>query len=129
MLKTSVRKISGEQGQAILLVVLGMSVFLLGAVGLALDGSHLYAQRQMAQAAADAGAEAGIMSIFDGTSGTGTHAFTASATVTTCGASDQSASARISSSPSPSSATTSRSRRVSATPIAAASADPIKPPR
>src|SRR3954449_11265478 len=65
-----------------------MSIFLLGALGFAIDGSHLYAQRQMAQAAADAAAQAGIMSIFDGTNGTGTHAFTASSTVTTCAASD-----------------------------------------
>src|SRR3954452_20532532 len=78
-----VRRRSGERGQAILLVVLGMSIFVLGAIGLAIDGSHLYAQRQMAQAAADAAAQAGIMSIFDGTNGTGTHAFTASSTVTT----------------------------------------------
>jgi hypothetical protein len=56
-----------EEGQATVLVMLAMSIFLLGAVGLATDGSHLYAQRQMAQAAADAAAQAGIMSIFDGT--------------------------------------------------------------
>lgn len=49
--------------------MLAMSIFLLGAVGLATDGSHLYAQRQMAQAAADAAAQAGIMSVFDGTNG------------------------------------------------------------
>ena len=52
-----------------------MSVFLLGAVGLAVDGSHLYAQRQAAQAAADAAATAGIMSIFDGTSTFGGSAY------------------------------------------------------
>jgi hypothetical protein len=34
---------------------------------LAVDGSHLYAQRQAAQAAADAAAQAGIVSIFNGT--------------------------------------------------------------
>jgi hypothetical protein len=58
-----------EQGQATVLVMLAMSIFLLAAVGLATDGAHLYAQRQMAQAAADAAAQAGIMSIFDGTNG------------------------------------------------------------
>ena len=56
----------GEEGQAVVLVALAMGVFLLGAVGLAVDGSHLYSQRQMAQSAADSAAIAGIMSIFDG---------------------------------------------------------------
>jgi len=65
----------GEEGQAILIVVLAMGIFLLGAAGLAVDGSHLYSQRQMAQAAADSAAIAGIMSIFDSTNTTGTHAF------------------------------------------------------
>lgn len=60
-------KRKGEEGQATVLVLLAMSIFLLGAIGLATDGSHLFAQRQMAQAAADAAAQAGIMSIFDGT--------------------------------------------------------------
>jgi len=66
---------NGEEGQAILIVVLAMGIFLLGAAGLAIDGSHLYSQRQMAQSAADSAAIAGIMSIFDGTNTTGTHAF------------------------------------------------------
>ncbi len=86
ILKIPVRKRKGEAGQALVLVVVGMSLFLLGALGLAVDGSHLYAQRQMAQAAADAAAQAGIMSIFDGTSGAwGAH--TAGATFT-CTAGD-----------------------------------------
>jgi hypothetical protein len=56
-----------EEGQALILVALAMSIFLIGAIGLAVDGSNLYTQRQGAQAAADAAAVAGIMSIFDGT--------------------------------------------------------------
>jgi hypothetical protein len=48
------------------MVLVAMSVFLIGAVGLAIDGSHLYAERQMAQAAADAAAQAGIRSIYTG---------------------------------------------------------------
>jgi hypothetical protein len=60
-----------EEGQATVLVMLALSIFLLGAAGLAIDGSHLYAQQQMAQAAADAGAQAGIMSVYDGTQLTG----------------------------------------------------------
>lgn len=81
------RKCKTEAGQAIVLVLLATSIFLLGAVGLAIDGSHLYAQRQMAQAAADAGAQAGILSIFDGSNGTGTHAFSTGSSFT-CGTSD-----------------------------------------
>lgn len=77
----------GEDGQAILIVVLAMSIFLLGAVGLAVDGAHLYSQRQMAQTAADGAAQAGIMSIFDGTNGAGTAAFS-TAGAFTCGTTD-----------------------------------------
>ena len=50
-----------------LLVIVAMSVFLFGAVGLAIDGAHLYAERQMAQGAVDAAAQAGIRSLFVGT--------------------------------------------------------------
>ena len=67
------------------MVMMGLSIFLMGAIGLAIDGSHLYAQRQLAQAAADAAAQAGIMSIFDGTNTSGTHQFAAVAGTTyTC---------------------------------------------
>ena len=77
-MKVPIRKKKGEAGQAILLVIAAMSIFLLGAVGLAIDGSHLYAQRQLAQAAADAAAQAGIMSMFGGTNASGTtHDFSA----------------------------------------------------
>lgn len=64
-----------EAGQAVLLVVASMSVFLFGALGLAIDGSQLYAQRQMAQAAADAAAQAGIVTIFNGSSAIGSSAY------------------------------------------------------
>jgi hypothetical protein len=67
MAKLAIHKKKSEAGQAVLLVIAAMSVFLLGAVGLALDGSHLYAQRQAAQAAADAAATAGIVSFLNGT--------------------------------------------------------------
>jgi Flp pilus assembly protein TadG len=70
-------RFKGEEGQAMILVALAMSIFLLGAVGLAVDGAHLYSQRQMAQGAADAAAQAGIMSIFDGTNSAGTAQFDA----------------------------------------------------
>src|SRR6185312_3654440 len=56
-----------EEGQAIILVGLAMSFFLIAAVGLGIDGSHLFSQRTMAQSAADAVAQAAVMSVFDGT--------------------------------------------------------------
>src|SRR3984893_15443382 len=75
--KSFVTRFKEEDGQAIVLVALAMSLFLFAAIGLAVDGSNLYAHRQMAQGAADAAAQAGIMSIFDGTNGAGTHQFVA----------------------------------------------------
>ena len=87
-MKDPVQKNTRESGQAILLLVLGMSIFLLGAVGFAIDGSHLYAERQMAQAAADAAAQAGILSIFNGTNlTTSTHYFSTTTGEHTCGTS------------------------------------------
>lgn len=65
----------GERGQAVLLLVVSMSVFIFGALGLAIDGSQLFAQRQMAQAAADAAAQAGIVTIFNGGTAIGTTAY------------------------------------------------------
>ena len=75
-----------EDGQAVILVVVAMSIMLIGALGLAIDGGQMYAQRQMAQAAADAAAQAGILSMFYGTNSTSTYPFgttTASSTCTT----------------------------------------------
>ncbi len=65
----------GESGQALLLVVLALGIFLIGALGLAVDGAQMYGHRQMAQAAADAAAQAGMASIFNGTANSGTTAF------------------------------------------------------
>ncbi len=68
--------IAGKRnGQAVILVLVAMSIFLVGALGLAIDGSQMYAQWQMAQAAADAAAQAGAMSIFDGTNVTSAFPF------------------------------------------------------
>ena len=69
-----------EAGQAVILVVVAMSIFLIAALGLAVDGGQMYAQRQMAQAAADAAAQAGIMSIYDGTNSTSAYPFGAGST-------------------------------------------------
>jgi hypothetical protein len=54
-----------QQGQAILLVTVASGLFLIGALGLVMDGAQIYAHRQMAQDAADAAAQAGMMSIFN----------------------------------------------------------------
>ena len=63
-----------QSGQAILVVLLALSLVMVGAMGLAVDGAQLFAHQQMAQAAADAAAQAGVMSLFDNTSGWGGHA-------------------------------------------------------
>jgi len=64
-----------EQGQSVLLVILGLSLFLIGALGLTIDGGQMYAHRQMAQTAADSAAEAGVMSLFAGTNATSAFPF------------------------------------------------------
>ena len=64
-----------EHGQSVLLLVLATSIFLIGALGLAIDGGQMYAQWQLAQAAADGAAEAGMMSIFRGTNATAAFPF------------------------------------------------------
>ena len=56
-----------QKGQVVILVLVALSIFILGALGLAVDGSHLFAQRQMAQAAADSAAQAAAMSVLGGT--------------------------------------------------------------
>jgi Flp pilus assembly protein TadG len=75
MVKSAVRIKERERGQAVILVVFSMSIFVFGALGMAIDGSQLYAQRQMAQAAADAAAQAGIVTIFNGSTAIGTTAY------------------------------------------------------
>src|ERR1041385_4861071 len=63
-----------QGGQAIILVVLAIGLVLMGALGLAIDTGQLYGHRQMAQAAADAAAQAAVMSIYGGTN-IGSNAF------------------------------------------------------
>lgn len=74
-MKRSALHFGRRDGQAVIIVVVAMSILLIGALGLAIDGGQMYAHRQMAQAAADAAAQAGIMSIFDGTNATSAHPF------------------------------------------------------
>src|SRR5204863_4371974 len=65
-MKLKHKKRKAEKGQALLLVVVAMGIVLVGGLGLAIDGSQLYAHGQMAQAAADAAAVAGITSMYSG---------------------------------------------------------------
>ena len=62
-----------ERGQAILLVVVACSLVLVGALGLAVDTAQLYGHQRLAQTAADAAAQAGVMSLFDHTSAVTAH--------------------------------------------------------
>ncbi len=72
--RRSERRARREKGQAIILFVVAMGLVLIAALGLAIDGSQLYAHRQMLQAAVDSAAQAGIMSVFNKTN-TGANAF------------------------------------------------------
>ncbi|MGA2770566.1 MAG: pilus assembly protein TadG-related protein [Bryobacteraceae bacterium] len=74
-MRRSAINLGRQDGQAVILVVVAMSILLIGALGLAIDGGQMYAHRQMAQAAADAAAQAGMMSIFDGTNATSAYPF------------------------------------------------------
>ena len=74
-MKSAALTFGRRDGQAVILVVVAMSILLIGALGLAIDGGQMYAHRQMAQAAADAAAQAGIMNILDGTNATSAHPF------------------------------------------------------
>src|SRR5205814_9740934 len=55
---TSVRR---EAGQAMLFIVLGLGLFLIGATAFAIDLSNMWLNRQSAQTAADAACTAGVM--------------------------------------------------------------------
>src|SRR2546422_11714228 len=59
------RKHRREKGQSVILVLLALGLFLIGAVGLAVDASNMYSHRQMEQSAADAAAQAAIISVYD----------------------------------------------------------------
>src|SRR5437773_8542716 len=65
-MKLKHKKGKADKGQAIMLVVVAMGIVLVGGLGLAIDGSQIYAHTQMAQAAADAAAMAGILSMLQG---------------------------------------------------------------
>jgi Flp pilus assembly protein TadG len=67
-----------QKGQALVFVALALGIFVIGSLGLAIDGGQLYLHRQMAQAAADAAAQAAIMSMFNGTNTSGATQFVTS---------------------------------------------------
>jgi uncharacterized membrane protein len=71
-----------ENGQAIVMAVVALGLFMMGAIGLGIDGAQIFAQQQMAQAAADAAAQAAIMSMLKGTNSTSTHPFSTSSSFT-----------------------------------------------
>jgi hypothetical protein len=52
-----------DDGQVTIFVVIAMAMFLLGFVGFAVDMTNLWFHRQMAQGAADAACQAGIMNV------------------------------------------------------------------
>jgi Flp pilus assembly protein TadG len=58
-----------QTGQTLIIVVIAVAVFLLAVVGLAVDFSHLWLHRQMAQGAADAACQAGAMDLLDNATG------------------------------------------------------------
>ncbi len=81
-MRSFVKRYKEEDGQTIVLAALAMSIFLFGAIGLAIDGAHMYSQRQMAQTAADAAATAGIYTIYGGTTGAAGTGFSTKGTFT-----------------------------------------------
>jgi Putative Flp pilus-assembly TadE/G-like len=68
-LATSRRPGSRQAGQTTTLVVLALGLFLLGAVGLAVDVSNWWFHHQIAQGAADAACTAGVMDLLSNASG------------------------------------------------------------
>src|SRR5581483_10150779 len=72
--KNRFRSVRGEQsGQTLVFVLLGLGVFLLGAVAFAIDLGNMYFRRQAAQTAADAACTAGAMDLLvDATNGSTT---------------------------------------------------------
>src|SRR5713101_5331181 len=67
--KTAKRK--PESGQAMLFTLLGLGIFLIGAMAFAIDISNMWFNRQSAQTAADAACTAGAMDLLvDATIGT-----------------------------------------------------------
>ena len=60
----SVERSSGERGQASVMVLLMLSLFLLAVLAFAVDYTNIWFQRQQAQTAADAACQAGAMDMY-----------------------------------------------------------------
>jgi Putative Flp pilus-assembly TadE/G-like len=60
-----------ERGQTMTIVLIVLGLFLLGAIGLAVDVSNWWFHRQMAQSAADAACTAGVMDMLRNAEGSG----------------------------------------------------------
>ncbi len=58
------RRACSERGQAFLVVIVFIGVFVLGATGLGTDYTQIWAHRQMAQSAADAACQAGAADLY-----------------------------------------------------------------
>src|SRR5258705_8142028 len=58
------RRVCSERGQASLVIIIFLAVFLLGATGLATDYTQIWAHRQMIQGAADAACQAGAADLY-----------------------------------------------------------------
>jgi hypothetical protein len=58
------RRACSERGQASLVIIIFLAVFLLGATGLATDYTQIWAHRQMIQGAADAACQAGAADLY-----------------------------------------------------------------
>lgn len=70
MKRTFSRRTGRESGQVMVFVLLGLGIFLLGAMAFAIDLSNLWFRRQAAQTAADAACTAGAMDLLvDATNG------------------------------------------------------------
>jgi hypothetical protein len=83
-------RVNSRDGQATLMIVAALGIFAFGALGFAVDVSQIYGQRQLAQTAADAAAQAGILSIFNGTNSSPANPFAvgASPSAFTCTTAD-----------------------------------------
>ena len=60
---------NGEAGQAVIVLLFMVSVFMVGVLGLAVDMTNLWYHRQMASAAADAACQAGSLDMLSATGG------------------------------------------------------------
>ncbi len=62
-MRRRVPRFRSEKGQVTIFIVLALALFLLGFIGFAVDMTNLWFHRQMAQGAADAACQAGIMDV------------------------------------------------------------------